>query len=294
MGQLKACLQLTRPHQHVKNLFILLPIFFAYKITDIEAVLHALCAFIVFSLAAGSVYGLNDILDLKTDRDHPVKRNRPIASGALDITAAAVFSLALLVLSFGISLVFLRSSVAILIGAYLLLNIGYSLFLKHIAIIDVTCIAVGFVLRVLVGARAADVPVSHWIVIMTFLLAILLALGKRRDDLLLAACGHNARKSLDGYSLEFVSQSMGIMTSVVIVAYLLYCVSPEVAERHKTHNLYLTAVWVVLGLLRYLQAALVEGKSGSPTIVLLKDHFLQATIVGWVLTFYGLIYGFGG
>ena len=294
MRQLKACLQLARPHQHVKNLFIWLPIFFAYRISDIEAVLHTFWAFVVFCLAAASVYGLNDILDLKMDRDHPVKKNRPIASGTLGLTTAAVFSLALLISSLGVSLALLGGGVAMLLAAYLLLNIGYSVFLKHIAIVDVTCIAVGFVLRVLVGGRAAGVPVSHWIVIMTFLLALLLALGKRRDDLLLAACGHNSRKSLGGYSLEFVSQSMGIMTSVVIVAYLLYCVSPEVAERHRTHNLYLTAGWVVLGLLRYLQAALVEGRSGSPSIVLLKDHFLQAIIAGWVLTFYGLTYGFGG
>lgn len=283
-----------RPHQHVKNVFIWLPVFFAYKITDVQAIIHTFFAFIAFSLAAGSVYGLNDILDVGADRDHPVKKNRPVASGVLSVPAAAVFSVTLFFLTFGISFVALGRGFVVIIGAYFLLNVSYSVFLKHIAIVDVVCIAVGFVMRVLAGGSAAEVPVSHWIVIMTFLLALLLALGKRRDDLLLAASGCNSRKSLNGYSLEFVSQSMGIMTSVVIVAYLLYCVSPEVVERHKTHNLYLTAIWVVAGLLRYLQAAFVQGKSGSPTIVLLKDHFLQATIAGWILTFYGLIYGFGG
>lgn len=291
---MKACVQLVRPHQHVKNLFIWLPVFFAYKICDFEAVTRTFFAFLTFSLAAGSVYGFNDLLDVKADREHPVKKNRPVASGVLSVPVAAVFSVSLLLLTFVVSFTVLGRDFIVIIGAYFLLNVSYSVFLKHFAIVDVVCIAVGFVLRVLAGGTAAGVPVSHWIIIMTFLLALLLALGKRRDDLLLAASGCNSRKSLDGYSLEFVSQSMGIMTSVVIVAYILYCVSPEVVERHKTHNFYLTAIWVVAGLLRYLQAAFVQGKSGSPTIVLLKDHFLQATIAGWILTFYGLIYGFGG
>jgi 4-hydroxybenzoate polyprenyltransferase len=294
MYAIKACFQLARPHQHVKNIFILLPLFFAHKMGDVQAWTHTLYAFLAFSLAASGVYGFNDILDIEADRAHPVKKNRPLASGALKVSTAVISSLALLLLAVAISFAVLSGRFLMIGAVYLLLNIGYSFFLKHIAILDVACIALGFVLRVLAGATAADVPVSHWIVIMTFLLAILLALGKRRDDLVLAASGCSARKSLNGYSLEFVSQGMGIMASVVIVAYILYCVSPEVVERQGSRNLYLTAFWVVIGLLRYLQAAFVQGKSGSPTIVLLKDHFLQATIAGWILTFYGLTYGFGG
>jgi decaprenyl-phosphate phosphoribosyltransferase len=178
----------------------------------------------------------------------------------------------------------------LIIGAYLLLNIFYSFFLKHIAIIDIVCIAIGFVLRVFAGGIAGDVPVSHWIIIMSFLLAVFLALAKRRDDLILASQGHNVRKSVDGYSLDFISSSMAIMASVVIVAYLLYTVSPETIARHGTDKLYLTSFWVIVGLLRYLQLTFVEGKTGSPTKLLLKDYFLQLTITLWIIIVFILIY----
>lgn len=293
MYWLRAFIQLARPHHYVKNGFIFLPLFFGYKLTDRLALLQALCAFVLFSLTASAVYIFNDMRDVNEDRDHPLKKNRPLASGVLSISSAAMFLVSLLLFSFSVSLVFLPKQFAFILAAYVLLNSCYSFYLKHFAIIDVVCVATGFVLRVLAGGIVAEVPVSHWIVIMTFLLATFLALGKRRDDILLSACGHNARKSLSGYNLEFVSSSMVVMTSVTIVAYLLYCVSPEVIERHGTKNLYLTGFWVILGFLRYLQIAFVQGLSGSPTLILLKDPFLWVVLCGWLLTFYWLIYGIG-
>jgi len=128
---------------------------------------------------------------------------------------------------------------------------------------------------------------------MTFLLALFLALSKRRDDLILAAQGHNCRKSLDGYNLEFVSLSMGFMASVILVSYILYTVSPEVVSKYETRQLYLTAFWVVLGLLRYMQITFVREGSGSPTLVLLKDGFLQTVLLLWIGSFYLLLYGIG-
>ncbi|MFP5212329.1 MAG: UbiA prenyltransferase family protein [Acidobacteriota bacterium] len=286
-----ACIQLARPHQYIKNAFIWLPLFFGYKLTDPHAVLSTFWAFAAFSLAASGVYVLNDMLDVEEDRKHPQKRYRPLASGALSAKSGIVFLLLLLALSASITLLTLPMSFLYVLLAYLGLNLLYSLRLKHVAIVDVVCIAVFFVLRVIGGGIVAGVQASHWIVIMTFLLALFLALGKRRDDLLiLSKSGQATRKCLDGYNLEFVSLSMVIMTSVVIVSYILYCVSPEVTKKHGTDNLYLTSFWVIVGLLRYMQLTFVEERSGSPTVALLNDYFLWAIIIGWITTFYWLIY----
>lgn len=286
-SNLLAYIRVARPHQYVKNAFIWFPLFFGLKLSDPHAVLNVFWAFVSFSFVASAVYVLNDIQDINEDREHPQKRNRPLASGALSISDAVVFSICLFAASFCVSLVSLPKQFILIIFIYLLLNIFYSFYLKHIAIVDVVCIALGFVLRVIAGGIVSAVPVSHWIIITTFLLAIFLALGKRRDDLL-NSC--NARKCLKGYTLEFVSLSMVIMTSVVIVAYLLYCVSPEVVQKYGTHDLYFTAFWVIVGLLRYLQITIIEGRSGSPTLIVLQDYFLCAVMVGWILTFYWLIY----
>ena len=177
-----------------------------------------------------------------------------------------------------------------ILGSYLVLNLIYSFNLKHLAVLDVFCIALGFVLRVYAGGVAAGVVISHWLVALTFLLALFLALGKRRDDLLQTNAGNSVRKSLDGYNLEFVGLAMGVMAAVIIVAYFLYTISPDTIARHGTDQLYLTSFWVILGLLRYFQITLVEERSGSPTIIFLKDTFLQITIIFWLLSFFLLHY----
>lgn len=290
MRQLKAYLQLARPNQYVKNGFVWFPLFFGHKLLDSQALWNTWWAFLAFCLAASSVYILNDLKDVEEDRRHPVKKYRPLASGLLRPAQAVVFMILLLVISLVIIVTLLPPEFLFIVGAYLLLNILYTFFLKHLAIIDIVCIGIGFVLRIFAGGLAADIRVSHWIVLMTFLLALFLALSKRRDDLLLEACGHNPRKCLNGYNLEFVSSSMVIMASVVIMAYILYTVSPEIIVKHGTNQLYLTSVWVIIGLLRYLQITLVEQRSGSPTLILLKDSFLLAVIILWILTFYLMLY----
>lgn len=282
--------RLARPNQYIKNSFILLPVFFGYKLATSDAILNSVYAFLAFSLTASAVYVLNDIMDINEDRKHPRKKNRPLASGSLSTHKAIVFIFCLLTASLCISLLLLPLQFIVILAAYLLLNLGYSFYLKHIAIVDVICISAGFVLRVIAGGFVSSVPVSFWIIIMTFLIAIFLALGKRRDDLLVLYSGSSTRKCLNGYNLEFVSLSMVIMASVVIVAYILYCVSPEVIQKHSTDNLYFTGFWVIVGLLRYLQITFVDGKSGSPTHILLHDYFLWTVIAGWISTFYWLIY----
>jgi len=290
MTSLKLYWELARPHQYIKNCFVWLPIFFGYRLWDWQDLYQTALAFLVFCLAASSVYVFNDLWDAAEDRQHPVKRHRPLASGKLR-PAQAVRFLALLLAGAGILAgAFLPAAFLVILGSYLALNLAYSLFLKHFAVVDVVCISLGFVLRVYAGGVAAEVPISHWIVALTFLLALFLALGKRRDDLSLIADGHGARKSLDGYNLEFVGLAMGVMAAVIIVAYLLYTVSPETIKRHGTDQLYLTSFWVIVGLLRYFQITLVEVRSGSPTNIFLNDRFLQIVMVLWLLSFFLLHY----
>jgi len=293
MKKITAYIQILRPSHYLKNGFVWLPLFFGYKLQDPTAVLQTACAFLAFCLVASCVYILNDMADAAEDRQHPVKKKRPLASGVMSRLEAAILFVILLVLSGALSAAFFQKEFLFVMGGYIILNVAYSIFLKHLAIIDVVCIAIGFVLRIFAGGIAANVLVSPWIIIMTFLLALFLALAKRRDDLLLADRGHTVRKSLAGYNLEFVSMAMGVMASVIIVAYILYTVSAEVVERHGSHKLYITGLWVIVGLLRYMQATFVEKRTGGPTQVLLKDTFLQVVIVLWLATFYILLYGSG-
>jgi len=289
MKKLTSFIHLARPHQYMKNGFVWLPLFFAGQVHNLTAVINTLFAFIAFCLAASSIYVINDIRDAEEDRRHPVKKLRPVASGDLSPVEAGGFFFILLVATGALSFSLLPGTFLFIIGGYVILNLAYSGFLKHIAIIDVVCIAIGFVLRIRAGGVAGDVAISPWIMIMTFLLAMFLALAKRRDDLLLDD-GPGVRKSLDGYNMEFVSSGMIVMASVIIVSYILYAVSPEVIEKHGTANLYLTAFWVIVGLLRYMQITFVKNQSGSPTLILLKDYLLQATVLLWLVSIYLLIY----
>jgi 4-hydroxybenzoate polyprenyltransferase len=179
----------------------------------------------------------------------------------------------------------------VILAAYFVMNVAYTFGLKHIAVLDTTIIATGFVLRVMAGGAVADIPVSQWIVLMTFLLALLLGFAKRRDDVLIYMdSGKKMRKSVDGYNLEFINLSMVMMAGVVIISYIMYVLSDEVAKRWNAHNLYITAFPVILGVLRYLQLTFVRGKTGNPTKILLKDRVIQAVIISWVALFYLIIY----
>ena len=289
-NNMKNIFKLIRPHQYIKNLFIFLPLFFAGQINNVELLIDALSAFIAFSISASAIYILNDYLDIEEDLQHPKKKQRPLASGAISKKSAIVLMSVFFIL--GISLMGLLSLQALVIlGAYITLNIGYSFYLKHIALLDVTIIAIGFVLRLFVGSTVTGIPLSMWIVIMTFLLALFMALAKRRDDVLLFLnTGKKMRKVIDGYNIQLIDGAMMIMASVVIVSYILYATSIEVVQRLNSNYLYLTALFVILGIMRYLQIAFVELDSGSPTRIVLKDKFMQVTILAWVLSFAWIIY----
>lgn len=284
MSKLIDFAKLSRPEQYTKNLFIFLPLVFAYKLTDRAALINALLAFINFSLVASAVYVFNDLNDIESDSKHPVKRHRPLASGKITRKQALGFIAFLLFMSSFEGLLLGSTTYWLIILTYVCVNIAYSLKLKHVAIVDIVSVAIGFVLRVFAGSVVTASAASHWVVLMTFLLALFLSLAKRRDDLVLAQSGEKTRKCLDGYSFESVSASMVVMAAVTIVSYVMYCVSPEIIAKHGTDNLYLSSFWVIIGLLRYMQITFVEERSGSPTDVLLRDVFLQSVIFLWLIT----------
>ncbi|MEA2019173.1 MAG: UbiA prenyltransferase family protein [Campylobacterota bacterium] len=285
---MKEIIKLLRFHQYVKNIFIFMPLFFAFSFSNIENNINTVIAFILFSMIASSIYIVNDYMDIEEDKNHPTKCNRPLASGTVSLKTAKLLIFSLSATSLTIAL-FFNINLFFVLLVYFILNIFYSLKLKHISIVDIFIISTGFVLRLFAGAVVANIELSMWIIIITFLLAIFLSLAKRRDDVLLSLKGQDTRKNIDGYNLEFVNASMVLMAGVVIVSYLQYTVSHEVIVRLNTEYLYLTAFFVILGILRYMQITFVEQQSGSPTKIVLKDRFLQFTIISWLLSFIGVI-----
>lgn len=283
-------IQLLRLHQYVKNGFILAPLFFAFRFKELHLLGNLLIVALGFSFVASAIYILNDYFDREADRQHPTKRNRPLAAGT--VTVPGAFGMFFGLLGLGGAMIGLVSLDALLItGLYVLNNLLYSYRFKHVPILDVTQIALGFVLRLYVGQAAGEglTPLSMWIVLVTFMLALFLGLAKRRDDVLLALEGNKVRKAIDGYNLEFINGAMILMASVTVVCYISYTISPEVQTRLHTDQLYYTVFFVVVAILRYMQITFVEQKSGSPTKILLRDLFLQLCIAGWLITFVVLV-----
>jgi decaprenyl-phosphate phosphoribosyltransferase len=279
-----------RPGDWVKNLFILVPLFFSGKIHFVDIHPQVLTAFVGFCLASSFVYIINDIVDIEKDKNHPVKRNRPIPSGIISKREAIAVALTLLIANSTL-LYFFTEKEKYYILIYIVLNITYSFFLKNVSIIDLTIISIGFVIRVLVGGIAADVSVSKWLILMVFLLAMCLGLGKRRDELFVSNQGEiNIRPALKGYNPEFINTALAFMTVTTVICYIMYSLSPDVVEHMGTENIYYTSFFVILGLLRFLQIVIVEQKSGSPTRILLNDRFTQVILVLWGITFTVLIY----
>ena len=282
-------IRLARPRHYAKNLLILAPLFFGLEFENIALLQQSLLAFVAFSLAASAIYSFNDLIDAESDRRHPVKQNRPIAAGQVSPQVARIFMLALLIGAWGITL-WLPNRVILWIGLYVVLNLAYSIRLKHMAILDVFLISLGFLLRLEVGSTATGIPLSTWIVLLTFMLALFIGLAKRRDDILLKNSGKTARAAIDGYNMDFVNHGMAVMAAVTTVAYIMYTLSPQVEARLHSEHIYLTVIFVVLGLLRYMQRALVENDTGSPVDILFRDRFIQLTVLGWVFTLWALLY----
>lgn len=282
-------IKLCRVHQWVKNGFIFLPAFFGQALTA-ESGVQLLLGFMCFSFLASAVYIFNDVIDAPADRLHNEKKQRPIASGAFSAGKAYGLAATLLLVALG-GAFFINEMFLMACGAYLFQNILYSTWLKKFALIDITIISLGFLIRLFAGGVIAEVPISSWMYIMAFLLAMLLALGKRRDDLLILKNeGTEVRKSVKGYSLEYVNIVSVMLSAVTLVAYIMYTLSPEVIARVGNSHVYVTSLFVFLGLMRYLQLALVYESTGNPTMIMLKDNPTRLTVLGWLLTFGYLLY----
>ena len=284
-------IKLLRPLQWSKNLFVFLPIFF-YGITHIAQLWPCCITFVVLSMASSAIYILNDMCDVDYDRRHPEKSQRPIASGSISLPVARGIYIALMLLSMAITYCLLPTSLLWIVAIYLVLNHAYCFWLKHIAILDVMIVALGFVLRILAGAGATLVTPSHWIIIMTFLLALFLVLAKRRDDIIkYERTQTSTRHNIKSYNRAFLDQSLTIVASVTLVSYIMYTVDDEIVSRMQCDYIYATSIFVLGGILRYLQLTIVEEKSWSPTYIILHDRFLQLSVIGWLLMFAFIIYG---
>lgn len=298
MGDLKDIIKLIRPQQWVKNFFIFLPMFFYGSILDWTCWRAVLCSFGAFSFIASSIYCLNDIHDIESDKKHPKKCSRPIASGKISIFTGyitllmcLIISAAILLIAFSYCAIENPIEVTFCCCLYWILNILYTFYLKKIAIIDIFIVAFGFVIRVFIGGFSTGIPISHWIVLLTFLLSLFLALSKRRDDVLLyEMTGEKVRYNVSRYSIPFLNLSISIIASIVIVCYIMYTVSDEVILRVGSPYLYVTSVFVIAGIIRYLQLTIVDSKSGSPTKILLKDRFIQLCILCWIILFVLILY----
>jgi len=288
-------LKLLRPEHWTKNLFIFFPVFFSGQLLNISVLLSCAVAFIAFSLVASSIYCFNDIKDVEVDRQHPEKCKRPIAQGIVSIKAAYVMMVVCLLMSLGIIYSFFgwnaHHTIMKLVLFYYVMDIAYCIKLKQLVIIDVMIISIGFVLRILVGGATIGTECSEWMIIMTFLLALFLAFAKRRDDVILYVnTGVTHRKNTDRYNLEFMNQVITVIATITIIAYIMYTLSPYVTDYYNSRYVYLTAIFVLVGIIRYLQVTIVDLKSGSPTKILLHDRFIQGCIIGWVILFLMIIY----
>ena len=291
---MKVVFSLLRVKEWVKNLFIFLPTFFSFQLHLFYTDMNLYLIFMYMSFAASSIYIYNDYRDVEKDRNHHTKKHRPIAAGKVSPSLALGISLILSVIA--IAGAFSINAVAgWLIVLYIVQNILYSYKLKDIAIVDITIISIGFLIRIFLGGAVTGIVISKWLVLMVFLMSLVLALGKRRDDLLLMESGGGSgslRNSLSGYNVEFINNSIILLSVITLMSYLLYTVSPDVISRVHSDLLYLTVIPVLVGFLRYLQLVLVFKSSGSPTQILLKDLFIQITVVAWIAIYCIIVYIF--
>lgn len=279
-----------RPKQWVKNLFIFLPLIFGKKLFIFPTNIELIIAFVLFSITASVVYIMNDILDIDKDRLHPIKALRPIASGNVGLGRAKVVAAVLGTISISCSLI-MNTYFGLISIIYILLNIFYSKIFKEIVIIDVFCIGLFFLLRIIAGSVMAGVEMSHWIIMMTVLLALFLGFTKRRQELELIKSGtHLHRVVLTKYSTYFIDQMIVIITSSIVVVYMLYTIDARtIAEFGSTHLLY-TIPFVYYGIFRYLYLIHKLSRDGDPTVILFTDNKMQINLVLWFIACVLVIY----
>jgi 4-hydroxybenzoate polyprenyltransferase len=291
MKKMTRFIESMRVKQWVKNIFIFAPMIFSLNFFQSDYIVNSVIAFILFSLFTGAIYVLNDCFDKEKDKLHPEKRKRPIASGTLKVSAAVAGASILLV---GVSLIILifNRNFFIIAMVYLGLNLMYSSFLKKVVILDVMVIAIGFVLRVEIGGVVNNITLSRWILVITFLIAIFLALIKRRQEILKVGIDNGkigTRVTLQKYNLNLLDQLISVSTSTTLISYIIYVLNQDILDKFQTKDLYLTVPFVAFGIFRYLYLTYSEGKGENPAEVIFSD--IPFTVNGflWVIVFVLLI-----
>ncbi|MBK6909643.1 MAG: decaprenyl-phosphate phosphoribosyltransferase [bacterium] len=298
MNRLSAIIELLRPAQWSKNMILFAAVLFSparVVLSNPEVILQALEGFAVFCMLSSAVYALNDLLDLQADREHPKKKNRPIASGRVSPAMAGALSVALG--GIAVAWAFYLDKFFGMVGiAYLAANLAYSLGLKRAVILDVLILSLGFVLRAVGGvaivrAILPEVYLSYWLILCAFLLSLFLALAKRRHEIALlgeAAASH--RPSLAAYNLHFIDQMIAALSAATLVAYSLYTISDDTVSRYGTHALFWTLPFVVYGIFRYLYLIYTRGEGGDPSKLLVRDRATLLNVAMWALTTAAIVY----
>jgi 4-hydroxybenzoate polyprenyltransferase len=278
-----------RPRQWTKNLFVFIPLFFDGKLTDPQSVLRASAAFVLLCLMSSAVYIMNDLADIENDRQHPIKKFRPLPAGELNPTVAAVAAIFLAVGSL-VAGYLLEPLLGAILLLYLLLQVGYTLWLKNIVLVDVLVLAAGFVLRIAAGVVVIDVQrFSPWLYVFGGFLALFLALGKRRNELVLLGDSAGSHRSiLSEYNLELIDELLGIVTTSSVVAYSLYTFLAEGLPAN--HAMMLTIPFVLYAIFRWLYLIHVKQEGGAPEEILLRDRPLQASLVLWAIVVFVALY----
>ena len=285
-------IQLLRPQQWIKNVFVAAPLLFSGRFRDPALCLKTVLAFIAFSLISSAIYAVNDVCDREEDRRHPVKKNRPIASGRIGINFAILLSLCLLVIGSALSW-YLDGRTLLMALIFIILQLAYSLILKHVAILDVMVIAGGFVMRILAGSVAITVTPSHWLVLCTIMISLFLGFTKRRAELItLGELTEHTRTVLKDYSTVFLDQVIAMVTGATIVCYALYTVDDHTLKVLGNRGMLLTVPSVIYGLFRYIYLIYHCKKGEDPTETVVRDIPTLVNLVLWVLiSFFVVIYG---
>lgn len=288
---IKPLLKAMRPLQWPKNAFVLAPLVFGGSLFQPAVVARALLGLAAFCFASSAVYLFNDIRDREADRQHPLKKHRPLAAGTLSVPVAGAASLVLVAVA-AVAAWALGPAFALTLGIYLVLNVGYTLGLKNVVILDVLIVSAGFVLRVLAGGAAASVDISRWLVLCTTFVALFLVLSKRRHEIvLLSGDAVRQRNVLEHYSPQFLDQMINVVTASAVVCYSLYAVSPETAEKYNTQNLIYTLPMVLFGIFRYLFLIYQSTEKRNPTESMLGDVPFLLNLLIWGLAVTWIVYG---
>ncbi|WP_046755602.1 UbiA prenyltransferase family protein [Kordia jejudonensis] len=281
-------LHLLRIKHWIKNILIFFTAFFGGVLLEMSNLKILAFVFLYFSFTASLIYIINDLKDVEKDKLHPEKKNRPLASGAVSKTQAYVL-IGFLLIALGIASIYVPLQVFYVTLAYFILNILYTFWLKHIAIIELFIISLGFVFRIIIGGLAVSVVASKWIIMLTFFMALYVIIAKRRGELL-HSTANKTRNVLAYYSEQYLSSAMILVLGVSIVTYIMYTIDEDVISRFDTDEIYITTIFVVLAMLRHLQQTFVHNNTESPVKYILKDHLILIIILMWLSSFYFLIY----